>query len=106
MKKIFFIFLILIISNNIFVFLCGIFMQTKYYEYLKKTQGEYFLDSALILAVHDFEDNKQPDVNKEIIFNKKKIGYSINKIDDEKIYIKVYYKEKDKIIYREYLKNI
>jgi|DewCreStandDraft_4_1066084.scaffolds.fasta_scaffold04556_5 hypothetical protein len=106
MKKIFFIFLILLISNNIFVFLCGIFMQTKYYEHFNKMQGAYLLDSALVLAIHDFEDNNQPEINKEIIFNKKKIGYSINKIDDEKIYIKVYYKQKDKIIYREYLKNI
>lgn len=105
MKKLFFIFLIFIISNNILIFFYGIFMQTKYQEYLNKTQENYLLDSALVLAIHDFEDSASSNISKERVFNKKKIGYTINKIDDEKIYIKVFYKKNNKIISREYLRK-
>lgn len=81
-------------------------MQTKYHKHLNDIQNGYFLDSALVLAIHDFEDNNLTNINKELIFNKKHIGYTVNKIDDEKIYIKVFYKEKNKIITREYLRKM
>lgn len=106
MKKLFFIFLIFIISNNILIFFYGVFMHVKYKEYLNKTQENYLLDSCLVLAIHDFEDTGLAHTNKEKILNKKTVGYTINKIDEGKIYIKVYYKEKSKTRYREYLKNL
>lgn len=105
MKKLFFIFLIFIISNNILIFFYGIFLQTKYQKYLNKAQENYLLDSALILAIHDFEDSDSSNISKELVLNKKKIGYTINKIDDKKIYIKVFYKKNNKIISREYLRK-
>ena len=81
-------------------------MQTKYHHHLKTAQVNYLLDSALVLAIHDFEDSGSANINKELSFKKQKIGYTINKIDYKKIYIKVFYKEKNKNIYREYLKKI
>jgi hypothetical protein len=94
-----------IISNNILIFFYGVFMQIKYHGYLKSVQENYLLNSALVLAIHDFEDNKQTNINKELAFNKYNIGYSTNKIDDKKIYIKVFFKEKNRIKYREFLKQ-
>jgi len=103
MKKLFFVFMIFIISNNILIFFYGIFLHTKYQKYLNATQENYLLDSSLVLAVHDFEDNNVVNIKKELVFNKKNIGYTVSKIDDEKIYIKVFYKDKNSTKYREYL---
>ncbi len=106
MKKLFFVFMVFIISNNILIFFYGVFLHTDYRKHLNETQENYLLDSALVLAVHDFEDSNAANINKELVFNKKNIGYTVNKIDDEKIYIKVFYKAKNRIKYREYLYNI
>jgi hypothetical protein len=92
-------------SVNVLIFFYGIAVQTRYHVYLNEIQGNYLLDSALVLAIHDAEDNNSTDINRNFVFNGKNIGYTINKIDDKNVYVKVFYNEKNKIKYREYLKK-
>ncbi len=92
-------------SVNILIFFYGIAVQTRYHKYLNEIQGNYLMDSALVLAIHDAEDNSFTNISKNLIFNEKNIGYTINKIDDKNVYVKVFYNQKNKIKYREYLKK-
>jgi len=105
-KKFLFCLILFIISNNIFVFIYGIYAYCKASDYENKQQENYILDSALTLALHAHEDNiLLPEIEKEFRLKGIGAGFVLKKLDTGKIYIKVYIKERNKAAYREYLKD-
>jgi len=90
MKKAAFLIILLIISNNVFIFLYGIIQQADASAYLSSEISEQAVNSALVLALHDYEDSGRPG-NKEgsASFNGFKISYRITDVNNTYLYIRI-----------------
>ncbi len=89
-KNIMFFLGILLISNNIFIFACGIYQKIKAEQYTAAISREFLLDSAYVLATHSLEDGAlTPAVEKQVNLWEGVAGYSYEESADGKKMIKV-----------------
>jgi hypothetical protein len=106
MKKPLFLLILLLISNNVFVFLYGLRLYSASLSYHSKQQDNFVLDSALALAVHAYEDSPtKTGIEQEFSLAGRQAGYTARRLDSDGVYFRVYLKKKDGDIYREYLQQ-
>ena len=105
MKKLLvFFFSVLIISINLFIFGYGVAAKLsadKYYDGLKV---KWLLNSALTLAVQNYEDAGRPaEVSGEDTLGKDRLFHTINELDKNLIYVKLRLKHNGRDYTKDYI---
>ena len=104
MRRILFFLILLIISNSIFVFIYGINLQLKAASFHRDAQVECLMDSALILALHDYEDLSRPQRwEKKVELKGYRFEYKMQDIGPHHLYVKLIMETKRKPVEKEYI---
>ena len=105
MKKLIIFFISLfIISINLFIFLYGVISKFSALGVYDGIKIKWILNSALTLAVHDYEDtNGQPESAGEETFGRDIIYHTISEIDKDSIYIKLRIRHNGRDYTRDYV---
>lgn len=105
MKKLLILFFsLLLISINLFIF--GYGMAAKYGagRYYNALRVKWLLNSALTLAVHNYEDTgRRPEITGEDALGKDRLYHTISEIDNDNIYIKLRVKHEGKEFTKDYV---
>ena len=91
MKKLIIFFLsLLIITANLFIFSYGAAARMSAGNYYDSIKVKWLLNSALTLAVHNYEDTgRQPELTGEDRLGKDILYHFISEIDKDRIYVKL-----------------
>lgn len=105
MKKLVIFFIsLLIISINLFIFLYGVISKFSALGVYDSIKVKWLLNSALTLAVHNYEDtNRQPESAGEETLGLDIIYHTINEIDKDRIYVKLRIRHNDRDYTRDYV---
>jgi hypothetical protein len=91
MKKLLVFFLsLLVISFNFFIFVYGLSARFSAWKYYDSVKVRWLLNSALTLAIHDYEDTgRKPELSGENSLGRDTLYHNINEIDNDRIYVKL-----------------
>lgn len=105
MKKLFvFFFSVLVISLNLFMFGYGIYAKFSADRYYDSLKVKWLLNSALTLAVQDYEDTgRQPELSGEDTLGKDRLFHTISEIDKDRIYVKLRVKHDGREFTKDYV---
>jgi len=96
--------MLLLVSNNFFIFIYGAASYSSALSAENNAKKSYALDSALALAYQDREDNSlMPELSRDFSVSRLDASYIIRKLDDGRDYIKVSVKSGRNTISREYI---
>ena len=103
-KKLVFFLVIMVISNSIFIFFYGISQQIKASKYESEIKRNLLFDSAVILALHKYEDTGRPDImDGSFPLYKWKFKYLSRELGDNHLYINITGLKKGTKTEKEYL---
>lgn len=106
MKKFYFLIFLIIISNNISLFIYGIFQNYKVNKYIEKTQIKLIEHSALVIASHTLDDVSFDDtVTHETTYKGYKIILILKKLKKDLTTVDISIINKNKNYYSSYLKK-
>ncbi|HRU39009.1 MAG TPA: hypothetical protein P5511_03960 [Candidatus Goldiibacteriota bacterium] len=104
MKKPLHIILLLLASNNIFIFIYGFFSLTDSFRSERAAMENLITDSALALAAHDRENNPiMPSLEKDFILQKTRSGYRLERLDNGSDFVRVYARQGKRQVYKDYI---
>ncbi len=105
MKKLLVLFLsLLVITLNFFIFIYGLGARLSAGAYYDSMKVKWLLNSALTLAVHDYEDNgSQPEMSGEDNLGRDVLYHTISEIDKYRIYIRLRVRHKGRDYTKDYV---
>ena len=91
MKKLLVFFLsLLVITLNLFIFTYGLCARLSAGSYYDADKVKWLLNSALTLAVHDYEDKgRQAELSGEDNLGRDVLYHTISEIDKDRIYVRL-----------------
>jgi len=104
MKKLLFFGVILLVSNSIFIFFFGLAQEIKANNFHRSVQDALAVESAVILALHAYEDTGRPDsTGGNVTLYGRTLDYSLRNMNDDYMYLSIKCKTGKKTLAREYL---
>lgn len=81
---------LLVITLNLFILIYGIASKLSAGAYYDNIKVKWLLNSALTLAVHDYEDTgRKPELSGEDALGRDVLYHTISEIDKDRIYVKL-----------------